>query len=111
MNGEPVNIHMKLDDNGAAFFVEGLDESEIHELPAELATSPIPTAEEPQFGLDQPPKWDETQRESVNRSLLKEFEAENTHEDTTDDASAINRNQKLSKVCQSFLFFQILKLH
>ena len=34
---------MKLDDNGAAFFVEGLDESEIHELPAELATSPIPT--------------------------------------------------------------------
>jgi len=97
VNGEPVNIHMKLDDNGAAFFVEGLDESEIHELPAELATSPIPTADEPQFGLDQPPKWDETQRESVNRSLLKEFEAENTHEDTTDDASAINRNQKLSK--------------
>ena len=43
VNGEPVNIHMKLDDNGAAFFVEGLDESEIHELPAELATSPIPT--------------------------------------------------------------------
>ena len=67
----------------------------------------LPTAEEPQFGLDQPPKWDETQRESVNRSLLKEFEAENTHEDTTDDASAINRNQKLSKVCD---FFQILKL-
>ena len=88
---------MKLDDNGAAFFVEGLDESEIHELPAELATSPIPTVEDP-LGLDQAPKWDEASRESVNRSLLKEFEAENTHEDTTDDASAINRNQKLSKV-------------
>jgi len=96
VNGDPVNIQMKLDDNGAAFFVEGLDESEIHELPAELATSPIPTVEDPS-DLDNTPKWDETQRESVNRSLLKEFEAENTHEDTTDDASAINRNQKLSK--------------
>ena len=86
---------MKLDDNGAAFFVEGLDESEQDELPAELATSPIPTEE----SVLQTPKWDETQRENVNRSLLKEFEAENTNEDTTDDATAINRNQnKLSKV-------------
>ena len=87
---------MKLDDNGAAFFVEGLDESEHDELPAELATSPIPT-EDP--SLSQTPKWDENQRETVNRSLLKEFEAEQTNEDTTDDATAINRNQnKLSKV-------------
>ena len=49
------------------------------------------------------PKWDEAQRETVNRNLSIEFDAENTtHEtDTTDDASAINRNQKFnqSKVC------------
>jgi len=96
VNGEPVNIHMKLDDNGAAFFVEGLDESEIHELPAELATSPIPTETS---NFDDAPKWDEAQRETVNRNLSIEFDAENTtHEtDTTDDASAINRNQKFNQ--------------
>merc|ERR1711997_831211 len=42
VNGLPVDIHMKLDDNGAAFFVECLDENDDEELPAELATSPIP---------------------------------------------------------------------
>ena len=53
--------------------------------------------------FDDAPKWDEAQRETVNRNLSIEFDAENTtHEtDTTDDASAINRNQKFnqSKVC------------
>ena len=59
--------------------------------------------------FDDAPKWDEAQRETVNRNLSIEFDAENTtHEtDTTDDASAINRNQKFnqSKVC----FLQINK--
>merc|ERR1719340_518789 len=53
VNGLPVDIHMKLDDNGAAFFVEGLDDNDHDELPAELATSPIPT-EDP--SLSQTPK-------------------------------------------------------
>ena len=70
---------MKLDDNGAAFFVEGLDEND-DELPPELATSPLPNIN------DQEPTWDEAQREAANRSLIKEFEA--TEEDEVDDASA-----------------------
>ena len=70
---------MKLDDNGAAFFVEGLDEND-DELPPELATSPLPNIN------DHEPTWDEAQREAANRSLIKEFEA--TEEDEVDDASA-----------------------
>uniref|UniRef100_A0A672G914 phosphatidate phosphatase n=1 Tax=Salarias fasciatus TaxID=181472 RepID=A0A672G914_SALFA len=44
INGEPVELHMKLGDNGEAFFVqetEQLDEI----VPAHLVTSPIPTEE------------------------------------------------------------------
>merc|ERR1711953_802947 len=79
VNGLPVDIHMKLDDNGAAFFVEGLDDND-DELPPELATSPLPNIN------DHEPTWDEAQREAANRSLIKEFEA--TEEDEVDDASA-----------------------
>ncbi|XP_041836441.1 zgc:123305 isoform X2 [Melanotaenia boesemani] len=39
INGEPVDLHMKLGDNGEAFFVE---ENENREVPAHLCTSPIP---------------------------------------------------------------------
>uniref|UniRef100_A0A3Q3VXX0 phosphatidate phosphatase n=1 Tax=Mola mola TaxID=94237 RepID=A0A3Q3VXX0_MOLML len=44
INGEPVELHMKLGDNGEAFFVQGTEQhSEI--VPAHLMTSPIPTEE------------------------------------------------------------------
>ncbi|XP_037535151.1 phosphatidate phosphatase LPIN2 [Nematolebias whitei] len=39
INGEPVDLHMKLGDNGEAFFVE---QNESMEVPAHLCTSPIP---------------------------------------------------------------------
>uniref|UniRef100_A0AAY5L0J2 phosphatidate phosphatase n=1 Tax=Esox lucius TaxID=8010 RepID=A0AAY5L0J2_ESOLU len=44
INGEPVELHMKLGDNGEAFFVQ---ETEQHNevIPARLVTSPIPTEE------------------------------------------------------------------
>jgi phosphatidate phosphatase LPIN len=43
INGEPVEIHMKLGDNGEAFFVEELQEGDdAFNLPMYLATSPIP---------------------------------------------------------------------
>ncbi|KAM3860339.1 phosphatidate phosphatase LPIN2-like [Diretmus argenteus] len=44
INGEPVDLHMKLGDNGEAFFVQ---ETERHNeiVPAHLVTSPIPTEE------------------------------------------------------------------
>ncbi|XP_036761744.2 phosphatidate phosphatase LPIN2 isoform X2 [Manis pentadactyla] len=45
INGEAVDLHMKLGDNGEAFFVEETEE-EYEKLPAYLATSPIPTEDQ-----------------------------------------------------------------
>ncbi|XP_037538276.1 phosphatidate phosphatase LPIN2 [Nematolebias whitei] len=42
VNGEPVELHMKLGDNGEAFFVQEAEE-ENQIVPAHLVTSPIPT--------------------------------------------------------------------
>ncbi|KAM5156715.1 phosphatidate phosphatase LPIN2 isoform 2-T2 [Mantella aurantiaca] len=44
INGEPVDLHMKLGDNGEAFFVQET-EDENDQVPAYLATSPIPTGD------------------------------------------------------------------
>ncbi|XP_069076066.1 phosphatidate phosphatase LPIN2 isoform X2 [Pleurodeles waltl] len=44
INGDPVDLHMKLGDNGEAFFVQETEE-ENERVPAYLATSPITTDE------------------------------------------------------------------
>uniref|UniRef100_A0A6I8P772 phosphatidate phosphatase n=1 Tax=Ornithorhynchus anatinus TaxID=9258 RepID=A0A6I8P772_ORNAN len=53
INGEPVGLHMKLGDNGEAFFVQELGEEE-ERLPSRLCTSPIPQ-EHPSGLLPNPP--------------------------------------------------------
>ncbi|XP_018123408.1 phosphatidate phosphatase LPIN2 isoform X1 [Xenopus laevis] len=45
INGTQVDLHMKLGDNGEAFFVQETEEENEH-VPAYLATSPIPTADQ-----------------------------------------------------------------
>lgn len=45
MNGEPVDIHMKLGESGEAFFVEECDEDDLELLPANMATSPLPSSD------------------------------------------------------------------
>ncbi|XP_042322001.1 phosphatidate phosphatase LPIN3 isoform X2 [Sceloporus undulatus] len=42
INGEPVNLHMKLGDNGEAFFVQESEEQK-ETIPISLCTSPIPS--------------------------------------------------------------------
>ncbi|XP_030318896.1 phosphatidate phosphatase LPIN3 [Calypte anna] len=44
INGETVDLHMKLGDNGEAFFVQELEEHE-RSIPSHLCTSPIPREE------------------------------------------------------------------
>ena len=68
---------MKLDDAGAAFFVEGIpDEEENIGIPPELATSPLPNT---YF----PPHWDSKGKDGIpstaNRSLLEAFNEQNVH--------------------------------
>ncbi|XP_015678681.1 phosphatidate phosphatase LPIN2 [Protobothrops mucrosquamatus] len=45
INGEAVDLHMKLGDNGEAFFVQETEEK-FENVPAHLATSPIPTEDQ-----------------------------------------------------------------
>lgn len=45
INGEPVDIHMKLGESGEAFFVEECSEGDLEILPHHMATSPIPSSE------------------------------------------------------------------
>jgi phosphatidate phosphatase LPIN len=45
INGEPVDIHMKLGESGEAFFVEECPEGDLEVLPHHMATSPIPSSE------------------------------------------------------------------
>uniref|UniRef100_A0A8B9LIV2 Zgc:123305 n=1 Tax=Astyanax mexicanus TaxID=7994 RepID=A0A8B9LIV2_ASTMX len=47
INGEPIDLHMKLGDNGEAFFVEENENLQVG-VPAHLCTSPIPI-EVPEF--------------------------------------------------------------
>lgn len=55
INGEPVDIQMKLGESGEAFFVEECSEGELQELPQHMATSPIPTNEYANF--EESLKW------------------------------------------------------
>ncbi|KAI4890506.1 hypothetical protein NFI96_011441, partial [Prochilodus magdalenae] len=51
VNGSPVDLHMKLGDNGEAFFVQETQHSD-ETVPAHLLTSPIPTEEPVFWGRD-----------------------------------------------------------
>ncbi|KAL2090591.1 hypothetical protein ACEWY4_012854 [Coilia grayii] len=53
INGEPVDLHMKLGDNGEAFFVEEHEDSEAR-VPAHLCTSPIPMKPEEGSAEEEP---------------------------------------------------------
>ncbi|XP_068005944.1 phosphatidate phosphatase LPIN3 isoform X2 [Melanerpes formicivorus] len=47
INGEPVDLHMKLGDNGEAFFIQESDEKEVS-ISSCLCTSPIPMEQSPE---------------------------------------------------------------
>lgn len=66
LNGEPLNIHMKLGESGEAFFVEEIPEDEL-ESSAHLATSPIPDSRFEQLYLEQ------QQKEPRRRNSVSEY--------------------------------------
>ncbi|XP_061731401.1 zgc:123305 isoform X1 [Nerophis ophidion] len=59
INGESVDLHMKLGDNGEAFFVEE-NETMVSQIPAHLCTSPIPLA-----------TWDDTAGNPEETSIAR----------------------------------------
>ena len=84
---------MKLDDAGAAFFVEGVpDEEENVGIPPELATSPLPNT---YF----PPHWDSKGKDgnvasSANRSLLEAFNEHNENDSSTSECDPTTKPYK-----------------
>ncbi|XP_063702391.1 phosphatidate phosphatase LPIN3 isoform X2 [Culicoides brevitarsis] len=70
VNGEPVDIHMKLGESGEAFFVEEVSEDDLEVLPEHMATSPIPTSE-----------------------FEKNYDANNDNKDSNSNATTVNTLQ------------------
>ncbi|XP_008407600.1 phosphatidate phosphatase LPIN3 isoform X2 [Poecilia reticulata] len=104
VNGESVSLHMKLGDNGEAFFVE---EEENMEVPAHLCTSPIPleVPEETDVIAEgsvarkkkrrrRHVRYDTQQRDETNSSS----EERDKEEQSTKDSDAAQRDSPSSKL-------------
>ncbi|XP_009884921.1 PREDICTED: phosphatidate phosphatase LPIN2 isoform X2 [Charadrius vociferus] len=75
INGDAVDLHMKLGDNGEAFFVQETEE-ENEKVPAYLATSPIPTEDQFFKDTDNHLKSDENERMCANSEIPHTVETE-----------------------------------
>ncbi|PKU46181.1 hypothetical protein llap_3491 [Limosa lapponica baueri] len=75
INGDAVDLHMKLGDNGEAFFVQETEE-ENEKVPAYLATSPIPTEDQFFKDTDNHLKSDENERTCANSEIPHPVETE-----------------------------------
>uniref|UniRef100_A0A8B9NZE7 phosphatidate phosphatase n=1 Tax=Apteryx owenii TaxID=8824 RepID=A0A8B9NZE7_APTOW len=75
INGDAVDLHMKLGDNGEAFFVQETEE-ENEKVPAYLATSPIPTEDQFFKETDNHLKSGENERMCPNSEVPHSMEAE-----------------------------------
>uniref|UniRef100_A0AAR2J2E2 phosphatidate phosphatase n=1 Tax=Pygocentrus nattereri TaxID=42514 RepID=A0AAR2J2E2_PYGNA len=109
INGEPVDLHMKLGDNGEAFFVQEMEvQNEV--VPAHLATSPIPTEshmfwlggddgppqdrdDDPQDPEDPPePPVTSTSTSKKKKRRRKKHKGDPRREELTPPASCINHS-------------------
>ncbi|XP_027723122.1 phosphatidate phosphatase LPIN3 [Vombatus ursinus] len=79
INGEPVDLHMKLGDNGEAFFVQQLETNE-KEVPISQCTSPIPP---------------ETSDEILNDPLLDLIE--DVHKKTSEITTPLEKRRRRRK--------------
>ncbi|KAM6376334.1 LOW QUALITY PROTEIN: phosphatidate phosphatase LPIN2 [Alca torda] len=75
INGDAVDLHMKLGDNGEAFFVQETEE-ENEKVPAYLATSPIPTEDQFFKDTDNHLKSEENERTCANSEIPHPVETE-----------------------------------
>ncbi|XP_041255288.1 phosphatidate phosphatase LPIN2 isoform X1 [Onychostruthus taczanowskii] len=75
INGDAVDLHMKLGDNGEAFFVQETEE-ENEKVPAYLATSPIPTEDQFFKDSDNHMKSGENERMCANSEIPHSGETE-----------------------------------
>ncbi|CAD7675003.1 unnamed protein product [Nyctereutes procyonoides] len=95
INGDAVDLHMKLGDNGEAFFVEETEE-EYEKLPAYLATSPIPTEDQFFKDMDAPlVKSGGNERPSQSSDISHILETE-----TVFTSSSVKKKKRRRKKCK-----------
>ncbi|KAL1771107.1 phosphatidate phosphatase LPIN2 isoform X3 [Sigmodon hispidus] len=95
INGIAVDLHMKLGDNGEAFFVEETEE-EYEKLPAYLATSPIPTEDQFFKDIDTPlVKSSGDERLSQSSDISHTLETE-----TVFTPSSVKKKKRRRKKCK-----------
>ncbi|XP_032149165.1 phosphatidate phosphatase LPIN2 isoform X2 [Sapajus apella] len=95
INGNAVDLHMKLGDNGEAFFVEETEE-EYEKLPAYLATSPIPTEDQFFKDIDTPlVKSGGDERPSQSSDISHVLETE-----TVFTPSSVKKKKRRRKKCK-----------
>ncbi|XP_032167223.1 phosphatidate phosphatase LPIN2 isoform X1 [Mustela erminea] len=95
INGDAVDLHMKLGDNGEAFFVEETEE-EYEKLPAYLATSPIPTEDQFFKDIDAPlEKSGGNERSSQSSDISHILETE-----TVFTSSSVKKKKRRRKKCK-----------
>ncbi|GAA6106210.1 phosphatidate phosphatase LPIN2 isoform X2 [Tachysurus ichikawai] len=96
VNGTPVDLHMKLGDNGEAFFVQETQQAD-ELVPAHLVTSPIPT-EEPEFWGRDPHMCESCNEnggiEDEGSAMIKKKKRRKRKQKTTEQ-----RREEMSLIC------------
>uniref|UniRef100_A0A8D0EQ80 phosphatidate phosphatase n=1 Tax=Strix occidentalis caurina TaxID=311401 RepID=A0A8D0EQ80_STROC len=116
INGEPVDLHMKLGDNGEAFFVQESEENEVGDeevlIPSCLCTSPIPREEslqdvaQPSHGqeassAEATPRKRRRRRRKPKRKEVSDSELEGC-EETKSEMSVEEPCKLVDEVCVPF---------
>ncbi|XP_066480790.1 phosphatidate phosphatase LPIN3 [Tiliqua scincoides] len=105
VNGKPVDLHMKLGDNGEAFFVQQM-EKEKESIPVSLCTSPIPLEKKSEPVARSSSLYGNPEglisemalrkkRKRKKKSKKKESTAESTSEEETESERALEEKRKL----------------
>ncbi|XP_052415441.1 phosphatidate phosphatase LPIN3 [Carassius gibelio] len=97
VNGEPVSLHMKLGDNGEAFFVEENEDFQTR-VPVHLCTSPIPTDVPEVFEMTESPS-----SVTSSSSRRKKRRRRRTRSDTTPREEASSSSDEKESLDQDFL--------
>ena len=100
INGQPIDLHMKLGDSGEAFFVtELLTEENMEEIPPHLATSPMPLSEDmmEKGVMDMKKKYLGEKRKKIKRNREK-IEESSSHTEQIKEDVVTESNEQPKKV-------------
>ncbi|XP_015265824.1 PREDICTED: phosphatidate phosphatase LPIN3 [Gekko japonicus] len=119
INGEPVDLHMKLGDNGEAFFVEKSEEQK-ESIPISLCTSPIPSEknsdpatrssrEASSLYGNADASWSDTtlrkKRRRKRKARRRESQADSTSEEQEETESEMSLEEKRKLLASNSMYY------